>query len=129
MSLQQNKLIVPKLSKVINLLGKILGKVIKEQQGEKYFNKIEEIRILSKKSRGKKDLIEIKKYFNKLKLKINALNSIESLVVARAFSQFLNFANLSESLYSVYKINENKVTNSKITDEFIDQEKIMETAA
>ena len=38
------------LSKVVSLLGKILGKVIKEQEGKNYFNKIEKIRVLSKSS-------------------------------------------------------------------------------
>ncbi len=43
------------LSKIIHLLGKILGLVIKEQEGISYFNKIEKIRTLSKASRGKKE--------------------------------------------------------------------------
>ena len=48
------------LSKIIYLLGKILGFVIKEQEGISYFNKIEKIRTLSKASRGKKDIKKIK---------------------------------------------------------------------
>jgi len=43
-----------KLSKIVHLLGKILGLVIKEQEGTYFFNKIEKIRLLSKTSRGKK---------------------------------------------------------------------------
>jgi len=42
------------LSKIVSLLGKILGSVIKEQEGITLYNKIEEIRSLSKASRGKK---------------------------------------------------------------------------
>ena len=42
------------LSKIVSLLGKILGSVIKEQEGIALYNKIEEIRSLSKASRGKK---------------------------------------------------------------------------
>ena len=41
-----------KLSKIVSLLGKILGIVVKEQEGQLLFNKIEEIRGLSKASRG-----------------------------------------------------------------------------
>ena len=43
-----------KLSKIVHLLGKILGLVIKEQEGIFLFNKIEKIRTLSKASRGKR---------------------------------------------------------------------------
>ena len=42
------------LSKIISLLGKILGFVVKDQEGLALYNKIEEIRSLSKASRGKK---------------------------------------------------------------------------
>jgi phosphoenolpyruvate carboxylase len=42
------------LSKIVSLLGKILGSVIKEQEGVSLYNKIEKIRSLSKASRGKK---------------------------------------------------------------------------
>ena len=36
------------LSKIVSLLGKILGSVIKEQEGIALYNKIEKIRSLSK---------------------------------------------------------------------------------
>jgi len=42
------------LSKIVSLLGKILGIVVKEQEGLPLYNKIEEIRSLSKASRGTK---------------------------------------------------------------------------
>ncbi len=44
-----------KLSKIVSLLGKILGFVVKEQEGLLIYNKIEEIRSLSKASRGTKN--------------------------------------------------------------------------
>ena len=43
------------LSKIVSLLGKILGIVVKEQEGIILYNKIEEIRSLSKSSRGTKN--------------------------------------------------------------------------
>ena len=43
------------LSKIVSLLGKILGVVVKEQEGLQLYNKIEEIRSLSKASRGIKN--------------------------------------------------------------------------
>ena len=108
-----NKLSIPELSKIVRLLGEILGNVIKEQEGKPYYDKVEEIRLLSKFSRGKNTQV-VNNNFIKLKSKINNLNPKESLIIARSFSQFLNFANLAESLYSVYKIYDPKVRKSKL---------------
>ena len=58
-----------KLSKIINLLGNILGLVIKEQEGVSLFNKVEKIRVLSKASRGIRNNKEIShSFFNLLSL-------------------------------------------------------------
>jgi len=111
--------LIPKLSNTVHLLGKILGIVIKKQEGSSLFNKVENIRILSKASRGSKNKKEINRLFQKLKKNIINLNPKESLVIARSFSQFLNFSNLAESLYSVYKIDSTKVRKAQGTNEFI----------
>ena len=109
----------PTLSKTVHLLGEILGLVIKEQEGFSLFNKVEKIRILSKKSRSNKNTEEVNQVFNKLKANIIGLNPKESLVIARSFSQFLNFSNLAESLFSVQKIHSSKVRKAQGTNEFI----------
>jgi len=58
------------LSKNINLLGNILGKVVKEQEGIKLYNKIEQIRFLSKsKQRNQKKKFKLNR--NK---KISSIN-------------------------------------------------------
>ena len=82
----------PELSNTVNLLGNILGSVIKKQEGLSYFNKVEKIRFLSKASKNSKDINTKEKAFNKLKKTIINLNPSESLVIARSFTQFLNFA-------------------------------------
>jgi phosphoenolpyruvate carboxylase len=111
-----------KLSKIVSLLGKILGIVVKEQEGIVLYNKIEEIRSLSKASRGTKNKKKIKlnetKKFRELISKINKLRPKESLVIARSFSKFLNFSNLAESLDSVHKIDEGQVQKAQGTNEF-----------
>ncbi len=111
-----------KLSKIVSLLGKILGIVVKEQEGVVLYNKIEEIRSLSKASRGTKNKKKIKlnetKKFRQLITKISKLNPRESLVVARSFNKFLNFSNLAESLDSVHKIDEGKVQKKQGTNAF-----------
>tara|TARA_B100001123_G_C15332484_1_gene1031692 strand:+ start:103 stop:2760 length:2658 start_codon:yes stop_codon:yes gene_type:complete len=108
-----------KLSEIIHLLGKILGIVIKVQEGSNYLNKVENIRVLSKFSRKKTNFKNTEKIYSKLKSRISSLKPQESLIVARSFSQFLNFANLAESLYSVYKIHDNNIRKTQGTNEFI----------
>jgi len=110
------------LSKIVSLLGKILGIVVKEQEGQTLYNKIEEIRSLSKASRGIKNKKKIKlnetKKFRQLISTINKLKPKESLVIARSFSKFLNFSNLAESLDSVHKIDEGKIQKKQGTNAF-----------
>jgi len=110
------------LSKIVSLLGKILGIVVKEQEGLQLYNKIEEIRSLSKASRGTKNKKKIKlnetRKFRQLISIINKLKPRESLVIARSFSKFLNFSNLAESLDSVHKIDEGKIQKKQDTNAF-----------
>ena len=110
------------LSKIVSLLGKILGVVVKEQEGLRLYNKIEEIRSLSKASRGTKNKKKIKlnetKKFRQLIATINKLKPKESLVIARSFSKFLNFSNLAESLDSVHKIDEGNIQKAQGTNAF-----------
>ncbi len=110
------------LSKIVSLLGKILGVVVKEQEGLKLYNKIEEIRSLSKASRGIKSKKKIKlnetKKFRQLITTINKLKPKESLVIARSFGKFLNFSNLAESLDSVHKIDEGNIQKAQGTNAF-----------
>ena len=111
-----------KLSKIVGLLGKILGIVVKEQEGIILYNKIEEIRSLSKASRGAKNKKKVKlnetKKFRELISKINKLKPKESLIIARSFSKFLNFSNLAESLDNVHKVEEGKIQQARGNDEF-----------
>ena len=106
------------LSSTIHLLGEILGSVIKKQENERIFNKIEKIRSLSKVSRGndkKKNLTS----FNLLKKEIFKLSSYESLIIAKAFSRFLDFANIAESLYSLYNIHDHTIRKTQETNEIV----------
>ena len=115
----KNKKPLLKLSKIIHLLGEILGLIIKEQEGITSFNKVEKIRILSKASRDNQSQKKNDKAFRQLKSNITNLSPQESLVVARSFSQFLNISNLAESLYSVHKIHNYNINEAQVTNEFI----------
>ena len=120
MKSNNNKISIPQLSKIVHLLGETLGLVVKNQEGKIYYDKIEEIRLLSKASRISNNEKKNKLNFNRLKKNINNLNSQESLIIARAFSQFLNFVNLAESLYNMYKIQDTKYKRQKSkVDDFL----------
>jgi len=118
------------LSKIISLLGNILGKVVKKQEGIGVYNKIEQIRFLSKASRGAKSKQKVKlnetKKFRQLIASINKLSPKDSLVIARSFSKFLNFSNLAESLDNVHKIDEGKNQKKQESDSFIILENAIE---
>jgi phosphoenolpyruvate carboxylase len=48
----------------VRYLGNILGKVIKNQEGEKFFNLVEKMRLLSKANSAKKKQKKQKKYLD-----------------------------------------------------------------
>jgi len=106
------------LSSTIHLLGEILGSIIKKQESLDLFNKIEKIRSLSKLSRGS-NKIKNKKAFNKLKLEISKINASESLIIAKSFSRFLDFANIAESLYSIQNIHDHNIRKIQETNEIV----------
>lgn len=73
----------------IRLLGSLLGDTFRTQMGEELFNKVEAIRGLAIGSHGSSDLSEL----------VNLMNNLsddELIPVARAFAQFLNYANIAE---------------------------------
>ncbi|MDN2665040.1 phosphoenolpyruvate carboxylase [Psychromonas sp. 14N.309.X.WAT.B.A12] len=80
----------------VGLLGQLLGKSISDHLGEPFLEKIETIRQLSKSSRagnGKdgERLIEV----------LSNLSDNELLPVARAFTHFLNLANIAEQFHGI----------------------------
>ncbi len=93
----------------VRFLGNILGKVIKQQEGDKFFNLVEKIRLLSKANIKNKDN---KKRFKKIENEIQKLSSEKIFKLSRAFTHFMNFINLSESLDASRKLDE--FENSKI---------------
>ena len=79
----------------IRYLGNILGEVIKEQEGIKFFNLVEKVRKLSK---ANKINLRNKNSFKKLVKKVRNSNSIDTLRLTRAFTHLINFINLAESI-------------------------------
>ncbi|AGH80276.1 phosphoenolpyruvate carboxylase [Psychromonas sp. CNPT3] len=86
----------------VNLLGQLLGKSIGEHLGEEFLDKIEEIRQLSKSSRAGNEsdgetLIRV----------LSNLSDDELVPVSRAFTHFLNLANIAEQFHCISRHTEN----------------------
>ena len=86
------------LRRNVNMLGSLLGNTIKDHHGEEFFNKIENIRQLSKAARA--GSVEDR---DVLLDQLKGLSDDELVPVTRAFSHFLNLANLAEQFHGVTK--------------------------
>lgn len=80
----------------VSMLGRILGDTMSAAAGQAFLEKIERIRTLSKSARAGDNSDE-----NQLKALLGALDRDELLPVARAFSQFLNLANIADQHHAI----------------------------
>ena len=80
----------------VGMLGQLLGKSIKDHQGQAFLDKIETIRQLAKSSRKGNETDR-----ERLLETLRTLSDDELLPVARAFSQFLNLANVAEQFHTI----------------------------
>ena len=95
----------------VRMLGESLGQTIESHLGEAFLQKIERIRQLAKAGRDSGEGEQ-----NALLGELGALNEDEVLPVARAFSQFLNLANIAEEYDRVRQARE--VCNIDSTESF-----------
>lgn len=80
----------------VRTLGELLGQTIADERGEAWLNSIEDIRQLGKEcSNGNPEALK------RLQAQFTDCNEDQLLTYARAFSQFLNLANLAEKQYTV----------------------------
>ena len=79
----------------VRYLGNILGRVIKEQEGQKFYDLVEKIRLLSKANIANKNR---KDPFKKILNEIKKLPPHLLFKLTRAFNHFMNFYNLAESI-------------------------------
>ena len=85
----------------VNLLGTLLGKSMETHLGSGFFDKIEDIRQLSKSARNGN-----KEDHQQLLDLLHSLSDHELLPVTRAFTQFLNLANIAEQYDTVSRQSE-----------------------
>lgn len=84
----------------VSLLGQLLGQTIKQAKGQATLDKVEQIRQLAKSARsGNTD------DRNTLLHVLHTLSDEELLPVVRAFSQFLNLANVAEQFHGLSRYN------------------------
>ncbi|MFL1388010.1 phosphoenolpyruvate carboxylase [Pseudomonas tritici] len=89
-----------RLREDVHLLGELLGNTIREQYGDDFLDKIEQIRKGAKADRrGAGD---------ELSTRVNQLQENELLPVARAFNQFLNLANIAEQYQLIHRREESQ---------------------
>ena len=80
-----------------------LDKVIKKQEGKFFFKLVEDVRRLSKANTANTDK---KKSFQNLSNKIKNLSPINLFKLTRAFTHFMNFINIAESIDGARKLDE-----------------------
>ena len=108
----------------IRYLGNILGRVIKKQEGESFFNLVEKIRKLSKANKANNNS---KHSYNRIIKEIKKLNPKNTLKLTRAFTHFMNFINLAESIdasrsLNIYENDKKNISNKNIFIEEIFEE-------
>lgn len=79
----------------VNFLGTMLGEVVSDAEGSEFLDKIEKIRLLSKSAQSGNP-----EDGQKLLTILRGLNNDELVPVARAFSQFLNLANIADQQHT-----------------------------
>ena len=104
----------------VRYLGTILGKVIKEQEGLKFFKLVEKTRLLSKANIANKSK---KSPFKNLSIEIIKQSPKNLLKLTRAYNHFMNLYNLAESVDASRTLDqyENSSKNKKNKNLFIEE--------
>ena len=107
----------------VRYLGNILGKVIKQQEGEAFFQLVEKVRKLSK---ANKTNLNSNHSYRKIIRTIKNLNSKNTFKLTRAFTHFMNFINLAELIDASRSLNEYENSKKKIANNNLFIEEIFE---
>ena len=94
----------------VKYLGNILGKVIKNQEGQKFFELVDKVRKLSK---ANKTSLSSNQTNRKVIRAIKNLNPKNTFKLTRAFSHFMNFINLAELIDASRSLNEYENSKKK----------------
>ncbi len=97
----------------VKYLGNILGKVIKTQEGQKFFDLVEKVRKLSKANKKNPNQKQLN---SKVLSTIKNLNPKNTYKLTRAFSHFMNFMNLAELVDASRSLNAHENSQKKLKD-------------
>ena len=107
----------------VRYLGNILGKVIKEQEGQKFFELVEKVRKLSKANKINPNSNQTNR---KVVRAIKNLSPKNSFKITRAFTHFMNFINLADSIDASRSLNEYENIKKKTSNNNLFIEEIFE---
>ncbi len=104
----------------VRYLGNILGRVIKNQEGQKFFDLVEKIRLMSKANIANKNHREP---FKIILNEVKKLSPNSLFKLTRAFNHFMNFYNLAESIDASRTLDlyENVKEDKKFQNIFIEE--------
>jgi phosphoenolpyruvate carboxylase len=104
----------------VRYLGNILGNVLKDQEGDNFFELVEKVRKLSK---ANKTNLNNKLSYRKIIQTINNLSPKNTFKITRAFTHFMNLINLAESIDASRSLNEYENSKKKTnkTNLFIEE--------
>ncbi len=107
----------------VRYLGNILGRVIKDQEGQKFFELVEKVRKLSKANKTSQNINQTNR---KVIRAIKNLNPKNTFKLTRAFTHFMNFINLAELIDASRSLNEYENSKKKIVNHNLFIEEIFE---
>ena len=107
----------------VRYLGSLLGRVIKKQEGENFFQLVEKIRKLSK---ANKTSLNLNQTNRKVIRAIKNLSPKNTFKITRAFTHFMNFINLAELIDVSRSLNEYENSKKKIDNNNLFIEEIFE---
>ena len=107
----------------VRYLGNILGRVIKKQEGQKFFELVEKVRKLSKANKTNPNVNQTNR---KVIRAIKNLSPKNSFKLTRAFTHFMNFINLADLIDASRSLNEYENSKKKISNNNLFIEEIFE---
>ncbi len=107
----------------VRYIGNVLGKVIKDQEGQNFFKLVEKVRKLSK---ANKKSLKTHQTNKKVIKAIKNLSPKNTFKLTRAFTHFMNFINLAELIDASRSLNEYENNKKKIANNNLFIEEIFE---
>ncbi len=107
----------------VQYLGNLLGKVIKDQEGKKFFELVEKVRKLSKANKKSTKVNQTNKKVIKAIKKLSPKNTFK---LTRAFSHFMNLINLAELIDASRSLSEYENDKKNVANKNLFIEEIFE---